>query len=412
MNRNLFVYAIRTAGIAAVVGLALLLAGRLQARSEIATLEARFSRKVGPLDPSAYASPVVPDAENAAIWLRSAAAALELSDIDKQLIASFNPLTDGNVTPELLRDLERVFSRNAPALAMTQKASSMPRSGYLLSGEDAVRTRPDIPLLDLLWLARTINARAAFAVANGDRAVFRSSVAELACIGASLERESPLIAQLVGLAVERMMIGAILFGLQSTPGDPEALRGLEAVIPDVDLVAARRRALGNLGAGVHSGAVELHDMFDQGFTRIVLAVPSVGEYLKVVLGIDGTTETPLGLDPDLGARLEQSKNTEGRTAADTLVGSLVRYQSILSLRRLARLAIDLRLAAMEEGRYPDSLAAWPEAATPDPFTGGEFRYETFDDGSAVLAVPGAEELYNRINEIRTFVPFTWELPAP
>jgi hypothetical protein len=104
----------------------------------------------------------------------------------------------------------------------------------------------------------------------------------------------------------------------------------------------------------------------------------------------------------------------GACAADLfgLALSLVRYQSIASLRRLARVAISLRLAALENGRYPDALAAWPEASAPDPFTGGPLRYELATDGSAVVAVPGAEALYDRINQVKSFVPYTWTLPAP
>ncbi len=410
MNRWRVVIGVRIVGVAAVCGLALLLAVRLQASSADVKLENEFCQKVGPLDPAAYASPAVPDAENAAIWLRAAAAALTLSKADKDLVGDLSWLVADRWSVDQQTAIERVFSRNAPAFALVEKACTMPRSSFLLS---EVRVKPDVPLLDLLWLARTIDERARLAIRQGDLPIFRSGVIELACIGASLERESPLIVPLVGVAAERIMFDAILAGVQSSATGQAALQGLDAAIPNVDLAAAWKRSLGYLGAGVQSGAIDLHDMFDAGSTKVAMSVPSPEEYLKIVLGVEGLAARPMGLDLVLVDRLERSKQIEsGRPAADTLTASLVRYQSILSLRRLARLAIAVRLEGLKGGHYPASLSAWPEASVPDPFTGGPLRFERHADGSCLIAVPGAENLFNRMNQLKTFVPFTWVLPSP
>ncbi|OYW07230.1 MAG: hypothetical protein B7X11_00170, partial [Acidobacteria bacterium 37-65-4] len=263
-------------------------------------------------------------------------------------------------------------------------------------------------------LARTIDERARLAVRQGDWTNYRLGVVELACIGASLERESPFIAQLVGVAAERIMFDAILAGVREPRTVRIALQGLDATIPGIDLVTAWRQGLGYLGAGVHSGAIELRDMFPpMGQTHVAVSVPSPEEYLRIVLSIEGLAAEPLGLDMALVDRLEKSKQIGNRRPlADTLAGSLVRYQSILSLRRLARLALALRLEDLDKGQYPETLAAWPEALAPDPLTGGPLRYERRADGSAVISVPGADELFNKINELKTSVPFTWELPPP
>lgn len=414
MNRRRVVTGVRIVGVVAVCGLALLLAVRLQARGANVKLENEFCQKVGPLDPAAYASSVVPDAENAAIWLRAAAAALSLSKGDKDLVGDLSWVMEDRWTADQRTAIERVFSRNAPAFALAERASALPRSSYLLSAQQAVRVKPEIPLLDLLWLARTIDERARLAVNQGNWTNYRLGVLELACIGASLERESPFIAQLVGVAAERIMFDAILAGVREPTTSRIALQGLDATIPGTDLVTAWRQGLGYLGAGVHSGAIELRDMFPpMGQTHVAVSVPSPEEYLRIVLSIEGLAAKPLGLDMALVDRLEKSKQIgNGRPPADTLASSLVRYQSNLSLRRLARLALALRLEDLDQGQYPATLAAWPDASAPDPLTGGPLRYERRGDGSAVISVPGAEELFNKINELKTSVPFTWELPAP
>lgn len=410
MSRKHIVRSVRIAGVAAVAGLAVLLGAQLQARAADAQLEQAFTRKVGPLEPAAYASPTVPDGENAAIWLRAAASAMSLSQDDKDLITDLSTSPAADWTAVQREQAEGLLTRNAPALLLVQRAAAMPRSSYLL---ETVRVHPDLPLLELIWLARTVNIRARLAAAEGDWAVLRSSVEGLACIGASLERESPLIAQLIGVASERMMDDALLAAVRSPASDRQALQGLEATIPDVDLAAAWRRALGYLGAGVHSGAIDLRDMFDEGTTRVAMSVPGPDEYLRIATEIQGLANRPMGLDDALVNRLEASKrHLQSRPPADILAGSLVRYQSLLSLRRLARLALRLRLAALERGSYPESLARWPESAAPDPLTGGALSYQRNPDGSATIAVPGAEELYNRINELKTVVPFAWELAPP
>ncbi len=413
MERKRVATVVRIAGIVAAAALAILLAVRLQARAADAKLEGEFVRKVGPLDPDAYASEVVPDAENAAIWLRAAGAAVALSRADKDLIGDLGRVPAEQWTAEQLAAVKGLFSRNAPALMLAERGASLPRSSFMLSGREAVDSKFSTSLIDLMWLARAIDLRGRLAVKQSDWAAFRSAVSELTCLGASLERESPLIGQLVGVATEAMAFDVVRAGVEAPAAGREALQGLDAAIPSMDLARAWRRAIGALATGVRTGVVQPGDLFDKGSTKVELAVPSPDDYLRIALEVEGLAARPIGLDAALANRLQRSKDVRsGRSVADHLAGALVRYQGRLSLRRMARIAIALRLATLEEGRYPDSLARWPEGSAPDPFTGGPMSYDRRPDGSAVLAVPGAEELFNRVNEIRTTVPYTLVLPAP
>jgi hypothetical protein len=405
MHRPRLTTSLRILGVAVALVLALLLALRVQARVTRQDLE----NEIGPVTPDAYASATVPDAENSAIWWRAAAAALDLDEDQTTLVGDLSKLRVGDWTPEQSEGLERVVAQAAPALTLAERAAALRASSWGLSGAQATSPKPDIPILKLLWLARVLNVRARLAVATGDWAVFRLCVTELGGISASLERETPLISLLVGLAVDRMAADVVLTAVQAPSTQREALDGLAARLPDVDLIPAWKRSLGGMATGFKTGSLSFNDVFGD----VVATVTGRDEPLDIVLEAVRLANEPVGSDAMLIEGLESRKaDTQNISMADMLAVSLLRTQSILSLRRLERLAISVRLEGLSTGRYPETLARWPQASTPDPFTGGTIRFERRADGSAVLEVPGAELAYNRASVLGTFVPYTWELPAP
>lgn len=86
------------------------------------------------------------------------------------------------------------------------------------------------------------------------------------------------------------------------------------------------------------------------------------------------------------------------------------FQSDLSHRRLAKVALRLRAEGLESGHYPESLAKIPEASEPDPLTGGGLSYELLPDGSARISVANADQALGKFG--RKMRPTPWELPAP
>ena len=244
---------------------------------------------------------------------------------------------------------------------------------------------------------------------TGDWAAFRLSVAEIGGLSESLEREAPLISLLVGLALDRMAADVVLTAVQNPETPRETLDGLAASLPDVDLTTAWKRSLGGMATGFETGSLSFNDVFGD----VVAQVTGRDDGVNLVLEAARLSSKPIGANTELIKHLESRKaDTQNVPMADMLAVSLLRTQSMLSLRRLERLAISVRLEGLATGRYPETLARWPEASAPDPFTGDAIRFERRADGSAVISVPGAEETYNRANGLKTFVPYTWELPAP
>ncbi len=405
MHRPRLSTSFRILGVAAALVLALLLALRVQARMTRQDVE----QEIGPLTPDAYASATVADEDNAAIWWRAAAAALDLDQDQTTLVGDLSKLRVGDWTPAQRNGLDQTLARSAPALSLADRAAALRGSSWGLSGVQATSPKPDIPILKLLWLARVLNVRARLAVDAGDWAAFRLCVTELGGISASLEQETPLISLLVGLAVDRTAADAVLVAVQAPSAPPEALEDLAASLPDVDLTTAWKRSLGGMATGFETGSLSFNDVFG----AVVAQVTGRDEPVSVVIEAARLSSGPIGANAALIKHLESRKaDTQNVPMADMLAVSLLRTQSILSLRRLERLAISVRLEGLATGRYPETLARWPEASAPDPFTGDAIRFERRADGSAVIEAPGAEETYNRASVLRTFVPYTWKLPAP
>ena len=79
-------------------------------------------------------------------------------------------------------------------------------------------------------------------------------------------------------------------------------------------------------------------------------------------------------------------------ALDNLRSAIARHQAALAQRQLVRAAMTLRRIAFAGGAYPADRSAVPELSEPDPFTGRPLLYERREDGSAEVALDGADEL--------------------
>jgi hypothetical protein len=132
-------------------------------------------------------------------------------------------------------------------------------------------------------------------------------------------------------------------------------------------------------------------------------------------------DQPLGLDPPWFRRgLHQPRTVfdmfdvfESVMFGQAAKSSIGRVQSTLSLRKLARIAVAVRLEGLEDGAYPETLASLPGATQPDPFAGTPLTYERRPDGSARISVPDFAVLWKQISDIGPGAqPFVWELPAP
>lgn len=88
----------------------------------------------------------------------------------------------------------------------------------------------------------------------------------------------------------------------------------------------------------------------------------------------------------------------------------VRFAATRSVHRLAQTALELRRAALTTGTYPELTDN-----TPSEFTGKPIRRRNQPDGSVVLDLEGAQELWEKHVQPTparpSLMPSEWHLPA-
>jgi hypothetical protein len=391
-----------------LVALAGVLVLRVYWSRRLAAAEQDLRKQLGPLVASAFESPKIPDSDNGAIFVRAGAEAMILLGDDIPLVDKMSATPPESWTESQRADLRRIVARNAPALTLLARAVGLKRSNFGIADAAAKMEKPGpLPvLLKVIRVQRLLYDDALLALQEHDFSRVLSSAEVMSATAAALEHEPLLVAELMGIACEKMFLG-VVEGAVATPGlDAAAISHLEHILVDVDLRVAwkqslARVALTRLGSAASSGY--------RGVRKIVYSILP-GWYdavaIEYCLRLVSATDIPYGTD--LGhAAIAMPFNTPD------LVRAAARNQVVLSQRRLARIALALRRQALETGTYPSSLSAFPEASETDPLTGGQIVYTLHPDGSAKITIPGGAKLSDEANpQAHNPGPFTWELPAP
>jgi hypothetical protein len=412
---------VRVVGVALVVALAGLLALRVYGNRRLAAAEREFWANVGPMAGNPYASQRVPDEENAAIYLRAGAEAVILPGGDKALAGDLTMVQSGRWNAQQATEVTRIVAANAPALELLHRAAGKTKSSFGLADPARVdeELKTKLPLLKLLWAQRLLWLDAHLALRDGDTARLLDDATTMSVMAAALEREAPLISELVGVAAEKILLATVADAAASPHLDEAAVSDLSRALLDVDLRAAWRRSLafefkvpGGLYAG--EGGSKLRGSF---ISRVVyLAAPSYWDapYVEWMARLLRVVDLPYARSlSSLTEQRPQSGFSPLPASIPHLTQAAGRNQVILSERRLARLALAVRRKGLAMGGYPESLEAFPEASALDPFTAEHVVYTLRRDGSAQLSVPGGVKLWERMQENVGFPgPFTWELPAP
>jgi len=419
MRASLLRLIVRVVGIALVIVLAGSLALRLHGRKRLAVAEGEFRRAASQFDADACRSVNVPDAENASIWLRAGADALVLSQADKVLMADLASLPVARWTPEQKAALNRLADGNAPGIELLARGAGLKRSSYGLNGTESDEERKvALPLLPLINSARLLQPAARLALAEGKVDRFLELAGAIAAVAASTEREAPLTSLLIGSAAEKIMLTAVADAVADPTLDDAALARLEEILVDVDLRTAWRRSVvcNRRAVDTRVGDAAVAGDVWPGLLRVVLGASLWdAPYVEVQARLLSAFDEPYGL----GRTGESVRNIriwplgpQMLFMVPNLVNAAGRCQVVASERRLASLAIRLRRQALRSGSYPASLLGVAGGEGPDPFSGRNLSYELRPDGSARLAVPGGEVLWDKLNPTIHFPgPFTWELPA-
>ncbi len=318
--------------------------------------------------------------------------------------------------------VREVLGRQAGALATLHSAAGLESSSFGIRYRDGFDAEAP-QLLPLLDAARLLVVEARIAIADGDEELTVLALATLFRMATALERESTLIASLVGVAVERMGLTAACEAVASEQpfALPEEFLGRLVEVSSTGVehgemlrrVAAAWQATVRLahaegGRGPQSdpGRDGLSLPEDLDLEQLACAAARVGELADVPFGTarDRFEElrTMLGpADSGLGGDLKG------------FVGGIGRTQSVDAQRQLLRAAVAVRRMGLEGGAYPRERPAIPELTEPDPFSGQQLAYLVGDDGSVTIDLVGVRELIGEValtSVARAISPVV--LPAP
>jgi hypothetical protein len=398
----------RVVGVVLVVALAALLAVRVYWGRRLGSAEQDLRERLGPFVASAFESPRIPDSDNGGIFLRAGAEALILLGNDKPLVNEMSTTPPESWTESQRAGLRRIVADNRPVLELLHRAVGLKQSNLGIADSAAKMARPgQIPsLLKVLSVQRLLYADSFLALQEHDLTRALTNAEAMSAMAAAMEREPLLVAELIGVACEKMLLEVIRGAAASPDLDGAGTSRLEQALVQIDLRVAwkqllARVALTRLGSAASAGYEGVEKVVD-------LLLPGRYDAPAIEYGVKliNAMDEPYGTD---------LRRTAIATpfATPELVRAAARNQVVLSQRRLARIALGLRRQAMDTGAYPSSLNSFTEASEKDPFTGGQLVYTVHADGSARLSVPDGEKLWDQANpQVHNPGPFTWELPAP
>ena len=336
-------WAVRAIGVVLVLALGCLLVLRIVGARRMAAAEREFEAKAGPLPENLYASDRVPDEENAAILLRAGAEAVILLDKDKARAGDLTMTALRVWSHQDLAFLRDLLARNGPALELLRRTAGMTRSGFGLKDpadvDEELKTK--LPLLKLLWAQRLLFLDAQVALREGAFARLADDVKAMSVLAVAVEREAPLISELVGIAAEKIVLETISDAVAHPELDAGTLSVLATTIPELDLRAAWRRSLAcefkmpQMSVASRPGPDAKRSLLKTAY----LAAPGYFDapYVEWMARIMQAPDAPYG--SSLPALMEQHPrcSISPLDAITSLTQAAGRNQVVLSERRLARL---------------------------------------------------------------------------
>lgn len=429
MSRT-FLALLRRIGLAAaglaLVGLAAVTVLRLLGARDLERAAREFEAEVGPLELEHYQPAEPPAAENAGRPIGEAVALLEAAAADRQLLAEVTTLHALNRrplaswTPEERERVRRLVEKHGEELELLHRAAHLPASSFGLDyAAGPAMAIP--PLLFHLRAGDLLLAEAHLAWLEGRHEEALAATEGLGALARALATEPPLIFHMIAGSIERFQHRSIQSALALGGLDEPTLRRLRSSLVSAPRAERFRAALGSEAALLYSvrpggpaAATVGYDELPYRWLGHRYVARSLAYYRRIGEAYPEATFGALR-KAALAPPEATIPGTVDHFAMDfrEVAGGL---KAVDAAAGLARLALDVALEGAEPGSYPASLAAVGEPG-PDPFTGAEVEYRRRDDGSAVLTVPGAEELWREIDprklrEGDEAPLFSWELAPP
>ncbi|MCI0658797.1 MAG: hypothetical protein L0170_17225, partial [Acidobacteria bacterium] len=383
---------------------------KVYGRHRLREARAAFEREVGTLDLGAYELPAVSEEKNAATWLTAGAEALiffgedDKSGGEKKLIADLAAKPASKWSKDDDTRMEAIVARNAGGFLILDHARSCITSNFYIDYPHVASTK--LPrLFDFIYAAKLLRAKARLEFRRGRLEESARTAEMLGSLAASMEREPVLIVLMVGGTVERLQLSAVQDLVQSSSENRDLLTRLGSSLLTTNLTAQYRRSL------VVDSAWMMGEIYEEGnqakprlpsFPWAMRQMPDLAaaQLLDLQRESASIVEDPYPVTrkatPPSVSRGSFLTGSWDEGVLENRLNAAARISSVLSNRRLAALAIGLRLGAEEACRYPSDLSASAEAQEPDSFTGKPLHYRVRADGSAELTSPGAAEMLAEI----------------
>lgn len=402
-----------------VIGLAVLLLLGIAAgvvwrvgAGELAAMVQDTGRRLGPVDPAAYAPAPIAASDNVSRRLAQVETMIrptgDQAERVRVLRASHRPAATWSAEDRAA--VRRLLVANAGALARARGVSSLPGSDLGVDYDEPANPLPAVPMQG----ERLLRLHAALAAADGDPQVAVGSVAALGRIAEALYGEARDLPLMLGVHCEEDQLEAIRELLHAGVADPDLLTRLDAVRVSDDPFAALRRVLG------YRAACRLSRQRHGELPRSTRPIPL---HWRLVGPVAGDLLTVWGLRPGLAAADAGAvpltelhrRIRDARSALPLGPWSAPRDEDGM-IDGVYRLAVDRRLAeaALAVDRHRAEHGAWPQALprpVREPVTGHEISFRIGDDGDAVVEAPEAAEVLAEARVDPTRQPLWWLLPA-
>jgi len=397
------------------VAAAVLLAVRTQGARRLDEARAQVTARFGSADPSFYQPPAVADADNAATAFLRAALTIRLTGDEQRLL-----LAAPSDWAEREGEARALLVAHAADLARLRSAAERPRASFEVDYSDGADAELP-PFVALGRAAQLLQLHAHLAARDGDAGLAAGSIAALGRLADALWNEPTLITSLLAASYEMRQLEAARELVGGGTADAAALAAVRDSLLRRDPAHDLRRAVGGESASLLDRLDGPQRRRGMGaFWRLVDPVAGdwlVAESLRPHLALATAADLPY---PQLADRVERERE-EALLAGpyEDSVADLARFarrvKTIAAQRQLARAALGVRLAAIEEGEYPLAAAEVAPLPAEDPLGGGPVGYERTPAGSARLTLPAAGEVLAAIplaaRERSRSDLLTWELPS-
>jgi len=399
-----------------LIALALPLTARWQGENEAEAAAAVFAEKVWPLGLEGHSPPEVPARVNAAHWAQAGGEAIVLEVDERPFLGELNARPLAEWTSDELGRSAVIVAQNQPALDLLHRTAGLTSSNFDLDYRQGWEMEiPNLrPMLDAgqLLIAETRHHLAENRPQEALRAL--RSVRSLA---RACQRESPLIFQLVGLALEKFAWRGIEDFVFAGAADAAVLVELQSPLLETTLEEQFRRGLGTEATLLVSDEGMLYENLgeDEWLKPFVPYLKGQAEaqtlaYYSRVMALYPRVSFVELLAADGGPREAPGFPASKLKATVELEWAVGRYKEVESVRELGTAALEIYARALEEGAYPAELAT-PAASA---YNGEKLALRIESTGEVSIEVPEGPEVwktYNPTRPERQRPLFAWRLPA-